>query len=403
MTLFRSPAFRHLWGSSVTHAAAQGMERVLTAWLALELGAGPLMVGLLFAVRMLPSLLFGLAAGTVADRMSRPLQLQVVAVSALALMAAFGGLVGLGGGQLWQVVAFGFMAGCLQVFDTPARQALVVDIVPDDAAMRALALNALAGRFATALGALAAGAMIPAIGVAGCYFAAAAAYGLVALLAAGVRPPRERHAAGERPPFRQALWEAARLVVDAPAVRTLVIAGLVCEVFAFSHSSALPLFAQDVLAAGPAGLGTMNAALTGGGALAVALLAMLPERVGRRPLLGATFVVYGLSIVALAGARSLALAAAVLVVIGCCASAFDVLQQTLIQMAVPTGQRGRAVGMWTLSIGSAPIGHLEMGALMAAGGVPLALALNGGVTVVAALALLALAPAYRPERRAAAG
>ena len=83
---------------------------------------------------------------------------------------------------------------------------------------------------------------------------------------------------------------------------------------AFSHFSALPLFAQDVLAAGPEGLGTLNASLSAGGALAVMLLSLLPERVPRQPLLGAIFLVYGLSIMAWAGAESLVAAAAVFTV-----------------------------------------------------------------------------------------
>ncbi|MBX0327194.1 MFS transporter [Oscillochloris sp. ZM17-4] len=401
MTPFRSPAFRYLWGSSVAFAGAQGMERVLTSWLALELGAGPLMIGVMFAIRMLPSLLFGLAAGTVADRGHRPRQLQAVGAGALILMAAFGLLIGGGGGQLWQVMLFGFIAGCVQVFDTPARQALVVDTAPEGAAMRALALNALAGRIATALGALVAGALIAQIGVPLSYLAVAASYGLVALFVAAIRVPRAAHSAADRPPFREAMWGSARLIIDSSHMRVLVIAGLICEVFAFSHMSAIPLFAQDVLAAGPEGLGTLSASLTAGGAVAVALLSLLPERVGRQPLLGATFLVYGVSIIALAGTRSLATASAALVITGCCAAAFDVLQQTLIQMAVPAEQRGRAVGVWVLSLGSAPLGHLEMGALMAAGGVPLALTLNGAVTVAAAVVLLIVAPRYRWARRQA--
>jgi MFS family permease len=228
MTPFRSPAFRSLWGSSVAFAAAQGMERVLSAWLALELGAGPFLIGVMFAVRMLPSLLFGLAAGTIADRADRRRQIQAVSVAAAVFTAAFGGLLSLQGGQLWQVVVLGFASGCVQVFDTPARQALVVDTVPHDGAMRALALNALAGRFATALGALAAGALIPPLGLGSSYLAVAAAYGCVALLAVGARVARAHAPAAERPPFRRALWEAARLVVDAPSMRTLVLAGLVC-------------------------------------------------------------------------------------------------------------------------------------------------------------------------------
>lgn len=399
MSPFRSPAFVRLWSSGVAAMAAQGLERTATAWLALEAGGGPVAVGLIFAARMLPSLLFGLAAGTIADRADRPRQLLAVAGAALLLMAGFGWLVGAGGTRIWQVVAFAFAAGCVQVFDTPARQALVLDTVSRDAALRALALTALAARCATALGALGAGLLIPLAGVPGCLFAAAAAYGLAAAVVAPLRVAQEHRARGEPPPFRQAFRDAARLLLDNPALRMLVLAGVVCEVFAFSHLTAMPLFAQDVLAAGPAGLGALNAAASVGGALAVALLALLPD--GRRePLLAATFVVYGLAIMGLALTRSLAVAIVVLLLIGCCAAAFDVLQQTLIQMAVPDAQRGRAVGLWVLSIGSAPAGHLQMGALAAVLGVPGALVINGAVTVAAAATLLARAPAYRWARRA---
>src|SRR5690242_5375321 len=178
MTPFRSPAFRRLWCSSLASTWAQGMERTATAWLALETGGGALAVGLIFAARMLPSLLFGLAAGTIADRADRPRQLLVVAGAAVLLMAGVSWLIGLGNMRVWQVVAFAFATGCLQVFDTPARQALIMDTVPREAAARAVALNALAARCASALGALAAGVLIPLAGVANCYLLVAGGYGL---------------------------------------------------------------------------------------------------------------------------------------------------------------------------------------------------------------------------------
>ena len=395
MTPFRSPAFRRLWCSSLAAAGAQGMERTVTAWLVLETGGGAFAIGLIFAARMLPSLLFGLAAGTIADRADRPRLLLTVAGAALLLMATFGWLVGTGGIRVWEVVAFAFAAGCLQVFDTPARQALVLDTVPRDVAPRALAQNALAARLATALGALGAGVLIPLIGVAPCYLVVAVAYGLMAVLVVALRVPQEHRILVALPPFSRAFRDAARLIVDVPAVRTLIGAGIACEVFAFSHMSALPLFAQDVLATGAEGLGTLNAAAAIGGAIAVALLSLLPGGWRRQPLLGAIFLVYGLSILVLATTRDLAAAAAVLVVTGFCAGAFDLLQQTLIQTAVPDAQRGRAVGMWVLSLGSAPVGHLEMGMLVAALGAPIALLINGAVTVAAAATLLARAPGYR--------
>jgi MFS family permease len=371
------------------------MERTVTAWLTLEAGGGAFAIGLTFAARMLPSLLFGLAAGTIADRADRPRQLLAVAGVALLLMAFFSWLVGTGGVRVWQVVMFSFTAGCIQVFDTPARQALVVDTVPKEAALRALALIALAARFSSALGALGAGLLIPLVGVARCYLVVAAAYGLMVALVATLRVPQEHRILVAPPPFARAFRDAARLIVDIPAVRTLVVVGVACEVFAFSHMTALPLFAQDVLAAGAEGLGTLNAALSVGGAIAVALLSLLPGGRRQQPLLATIFLVYGLSILVVAATHDLVASAAVLVVTGFCAAAFDVLQQTLIQMSVPDAQRGRAVGVWVFSLGSAPIGHLEMGILIAALGAPGGLLINGALTVAAAAMLLARTPSYR--------
>ena len=149
-TPFRVPAFRRLWYSTVASIAAQGVERTLTAWLALELGASAFEIGLLFAIRMLPSLIFGLVAGTIADRADRPRQLLIVASASAIVMLAFGWLVGVPHTHIWQIMVLGFIGGCVQVFDTPARQALVLDTVPKETAQRALALIAFAGRFASA-------------------------------------------------------------------------------------------------------------------------------------------------------------------------------------------------------------------------------------------------------------
>jgi MFS family permease len=371
------------------------MERTATAWLALEAGSGAFDIGLIFAARMLPSLLLGLVAGTIADRSDRPRQLLAVAGTTLFLMAAFGWLAGSGELQLWQIIAFSFAAGCLNVFDIPARQALVLDTVPRAAAPRALALNALAGRFSAALGAFAAGALISRLGVANCYYVIAVTYGVMGALVATINVAQHRNTIVTPPPFKRAFGEAARLIIDLPGVRTLFIAGLVCEICAFSFASALPLFSQDVLAVGATGLGTLNAAVSIGGALAVILLSLIPGEMPRQPLLGMIFLIYGIAIVLLAATRTLYLAATVLLLIGFCAAAFDVLQQTLIQLAVPDEQRGRAVGVWILGIGSAPIGHLEMGAVAGALGVASALLINGALTVTSALILLARSPLYR--------
>ena len=408
MTPLRSAAFRWLWCSSLASSGAQGLERTTTAWLALLAGgagggSGALGVGLVFAARNVPALLFGLMSGTIADRADRPRLLMAVSGTTLLLMLVLSWWSGLGRIEIWLMVLISAAVGCQQVFDTPARQALVLDTVPREAATGALALNALATRLAMALGAFSAGALIPLIGVSRCYLVVAGVQLVAALLVARLRVRREQRAAVAHPPFRHALRDAARMIVDIPAVRILMIAGVACEVFAFSHGSALPVFSQEVLGAGPGGLGTLNAAAAIGGTLAVLLLSLLPGRIGRQPLLGTTFVLYGLSLVVLANTRNLYVAAAVLLFTGLCAATFDVLQQTLIQLAVPEEQRGRAVGVWVLGLGSAPVGNLQMGTMIALLGAPTALLINGSLTVLSAVLLLLRVPGYRWARRARAG
>ena len=334
MTLFRSTAFRWLWASSLASSGAQGLERTATAWLALGTGGGAVAVGLAFAARTVPSLLFGLAAGTLADRWDRTRQVLAVAGAAVPVMAGFAWLTGSVAIHTWHVVGIAFAAGCLQVFDTPARQALLMDAVPREAAPNAVALNELAARLAGALGALGAGALIPFVGVAACYLAVATCAALNAALVGAVRVPRVSHVTIEHPPFGRALRDAARLLIDVPAVRTLSLAGIACEVFAFSYATAVPVIATVVLAAGPEGLGTLSAASAIGGTLSVVLLALVPGRIRREPLMGVAFLIYGGAIVGLAATHSLATAAVVLVAIGACAGAFDVLQQTLMQLSL---------------------------------------------------------------------
>ena len=401
MAPFRSSAYRWLWGSTFGSATGQGIERTATAWLALEAGGGAVTVGLALAARMVPSLVLGLAAGTMADRTDRRRQLVAVAAASLPLMLLIAWLVGSGAIAAWHVVAISFGLGCLQVFDGPARQALVLDTVGGDVAPNAFALHACGMRMAMAVGALAAGVTIPIAGVGACYLAVACAYAVSAALVSRVRVAAPRPTGAAHPPFRRALLDAARLIVEVPAIRVLSITGIACEIFAFSHGTALPVLARNVLAAGPEGLGALNAAASIGGTAVIVFLAVLPGRVRREPVMGAVYVVYGLAILALGASGSLTLAVAAMFVVGACASAFDVLQQTLIQTAVPAAQRGRAAGIWVLGVGSAPFGHTEMGFLVAAVGAPLALLVNGAIVVASAAVLLARAPSYRWSRRAA--
>lgn len=395
---FGSSHFRQLWCSSLAAAGAQWMERVATGWLALETGGGALSVGVVFAARMVPSLLFGLAAGTLADRVDRRRVLLVVAVAGSLLAIVLAWLVRSGSIALWQVALIAFLNGCVQVSDPPARQSLVFDTVGREVAPNAIALNAVASRLMGAVGAFAGGMVIPVLGVAKCYVAVAGLYAIGGVIVAFLAIPTAAHAPVARLSFARLLVDAGRIVLERPMIRTLVLAAMTLEIFGFSYATAVPTFSRDALGAGPEGLGTLTAASAIGATLAVLALAGLPTSVRREPLLALVYLAYGLSIIAFSAASTLVVATAFMLAIGACASAFDALEQMMIQLAVPDDQRGRAVGIWAFSIGTGPLGHLEMGALAGGLGAPRALLVNGSIVLLGALILTLRAPTYRPGR-----
>lgn len=397
MNAFDSRAFRLIWVSSLALAGAQLMERVATNWLALEAG-GAFGVGIALAARMLPSLLLGLPAGTLADRHDRRRWLMGVTLAAVGLMLGFAALAGGRALSLAAITVIAFLAGCLQVSGTPARQAMIVDAVGRAAVPSAIAWNAVASRLFGAVGAFAGGLAISLVGVADSYLLVALSYVVSFAFLVPLRLPTPTEPPGAPLSFGRALGDAARLILDAPVVRTLALAAMACEVFAFSYMTVVPSLARDVLHAGPEGLGLLTSAGAVGATVAVVLLATLNRRdQGRETLLTADFLLYGVALVALALASTLPLAALAMLLVGGCAAAFDALQQTLLQLAVSEEHRGRAAGIWTFSIGTAPIGNLEIGAVATSVGAPSALLLNGGLVVLGALILAARAPSYRPS------
>src|SRR5690242_351247 len=232
MRALESPSFRWLLASTTAAYLGIGMQLTAIAWLALADGSA-FTVGIVLAARMLPNLIFGLASGTLADQGDRQRLLVVVRVVAVVPPLGLAWLATADTPAVWALVVLSFATGATTVFDTPTRQALVLDSTPRELAPNAMALNATSSRLCTALGALVAGALIPTAGTLACFIATCGVFVIAAVLSGLVRPTHRtlRNDAGARPTFGQALAEAVALVFRVSEVRALVAAAVACEVF----------------------------------------------------------------------------------------------------------------------------------------------------------------------------
>ncbi len=363
------------------------MQSVAQSWLVWRLTHSSQMLGLVNFLGQVPVFLFGIWAGSIADRHARRrvvLATQANAIVQASLLAALtlGGWV-----RPWHVVVLAGMLGMTYAFEIPARQALLADLAGEDMP-NAIALNSSIVNAARVAGPALAGTLVASVGE-GWAFAANAASFLGTYYALLVmRPPPPPPATGSR---RAHVLEGLAYAGKTAHVRALLALLAASSFFAMPYQTLLPVLASDVLHGGARLYGILLAC-AGTGALAGAIGLLLRKGLrglGRRVALGATLLGAGLVTVSLS--RSVALTAAALAVTG-----FGFITQmagtmTLLQGLAPAEMRGRVMGLFsTLFVGVTPFGALAAGLAASRVGAPRTL-LAGAAVVLAASAAFHLA------------
>lgn len=361
---------------------------VALGWLVLEMTNSSLSLGVVWAVRSAPFLIFGIFAGAVADKIDRR-RLLILTFIMLAMCAFFMGiLISRGWIQLWSILLVTFIIGSIMTFNMTTRQALVVDIVGPEDAMSALSMNAAAMRIAGIFGSVAAGWVIELLGVDWCFYIMCVSYliGIIILLC--IRGVVTKTGPGQQS-IRVNFIEGLQIVRTNQIVLTLMVMAIICEVLGFSYQVVLPVFARDILKVGAVGLGTLNMTQSIGALVGVLTLASLGNYKHKGRLILVIFLFFGVFLVLFSQSPWYLVSLFLLGIVGAVAGAFDAMQHTLLQLSVADEQRGRAMGMWMLSIGFMPVGSIAIGAIAALVGAQLAVSING-IVIIATFVILAM-------------
>ena len=107
------------------------------------------------------------------------------------------------------------------------------------------------------------------------------------------------------------------------------------------------------------------------------------------------FLLFGIGLVLFSQSPWYIVSLILIGIIGAVSSGMDAMGHTILQLNVSDERRGRAMGIWMMSIGFGSIGHLAVGAIAAALTAPIALTINGSAIIVTFLILLVLVPKLR--------
>jgi MFS family permease len=371
------------------------MQSTAQGYLVYELTHSSAYLGVVAFAAGVPTWLFMLWAGVLADRVPRRSMLMVTQVAMMLGAALLAGLVFAGAIRPWHLVALAFVLGTANAFDAPARQAFVLELVDRTDLGNAIALNALMFNSAVVVGPAVGGAVYAALGPGWCFTANAVSFlGVLGALAA------MRLAAPPPPPARGSALAALRQGLGYVAAHRhiRVIIGLLAAVtvLGFSYVSLLPAFAVKILH-GDARVNGLLQTARGVGALGTALyLASLGRRRRSGRLLALGSVVLPIALIAFSAARALPLALGALVVVGVGLILFFNNANALIQSLAADDLRGRVMGAYSLTMfGLLPLGSLGMGTLAAQIGEPWTVGLGAAALLACAVTIHLAHPTLR--------
>lgn len=140
------------------------VQRIAQDWLVLTITGSATAVGITTALQFLPTLLFGLYGGLIADRYNKRKVLLLTNGIMSTLAASLAALVLSGAIQPWQVYLIAFVLGGATAIDNPARQAFVNEMVGPDQLRNAISLNASIFQLGALIGPAISGYLISAVG-----------------------------------------------------------------------------------------------------------------------------------------------------------------------------------------------------------------------------------------------
>ena len=359
------------------------MQRVAQDWLVLELSGSGVALGMVTALQFLPTVLFGLWGGVLADRYDKR-RLLIMARVAMGSQALLLGLLAVTGqAQLWQVYALAAMLGLTTAVEMPARQSFVVEMVGPDDLPNAVGLNSAVFNSARVVGPAVAGLMINLFGTGWVFLLTAATSGAVILsllrmdLADLHRSPAAGRGKGQLRAGLRYVRYRADLVVPMVLVFTVGTFGLNFQI-------TLALVARQVFHRGAGSYGLLSSFLAIGSLVGALLATVRTRRPPVRFLLLATF---GFGVLeALTGLMPTYWSlAAMLVLAGAAALSFTTACNSAVQMGTAPAMRGRVMALYLLCfLGGTPVGAPAIGWIAAHYGARTSMIVGGLICALAA-------------------
>lgn len=381
------------------------MQNTAQPYLAYRISGRPLDLGLIGFASTLPTLLLALPAGVLVERWDK--RRTVILFQSIMSLQAFGlaALTLTGHIQIWHIGLLALIFGTASAVEITARQAMLIELAGREALPSAISLQSAVFNIGRVIGPLVASWLLTSTGTEASVFTANGVsflFVIAGLIVAQTRykVPREQTAVKS---LGTEFGEGLGYIRRNTLVASIILMSALVGFFGFPLIQQIPALARDVLRtvsdteAAVAARTSLLYAAQGAGALIAALLAAYmnaSRNKGIMVTLGQ--IAFVIPLIALGYVPSLNISLLLLLLMGWGTVTQLVSMNTLIQISVPNGLRGRvfSVYLWALQ-GVAPFGSLLIGWIAQNWGVPMAALTGGLVSLISIGGLHLISPSVR--------
>jgi len=367
---FRHRNFRLWFVGQLVSLVGTWMQITAQGYLIYTLTGSAAYLGYVGFISGIPSWLFMVYGGLIADRVPRRTLLIITQSVMMVLAFVLAGLVFSNLVQPWHILVLSFFLGIANAFDTPARQSLVVELVGREDMSNAIAFNSTMFNGGLIIGPAIGAAVYALTGPGWCFTINGISFiaVIIALLLMRIPP-------SPAPPRRgsalEAIAEGFRYVRGNRLVMTLTVSVFVIAILGFGPITLLPAWAVTILKGDVTTNGLLLSARGIGAVIGGLVIAAVASRGGRGKMWATSSIIMPLTMIAFAASRSVPVSLLLMAVTGFTLVTVMNNSNAMVQHTVPDELRGRVMGLYSLMfMGGGPLGSLLVGLLAERTGEP---------------------------------
>ena len=392
---FTYTGFRFFWLTTLLVSFAVQIMSVSIAWQIYDVTGEVFLLGLVGLCLFLPSLLLILVTGLTADRFNRRAIMAVCLSVELLCALGFLAFANAQAHEVWPIFGILITLGIARAFWGPAAQSLAPNLVPPEALSNAITVNATAWQMASILGPAAGGLLY---GIAPSVAFGTGAVLLVIAVVTVLLIPKPAQRQSHQATSLETIFGGFRYIFS----NKVVLGAISLDMFAVLMGGAvalLPVYAKDILQAGPQELGLLRAA-PGIGAIAMALLlTRFPIRDHAGKLLFLFVGLFGLFTAIFGFSTSVWVSIPALALVGASDMVSVTIRETIMQLWTPEEVRGRVNAVNSVFIGASnELGEFRAGTVAHFVGPVPAVVMGGLGAVAVAVIWSRIFPELRNQR-----